>query len=95
MSRATRRSVTLRREAGRPIRSRKVRHASAVRAILRRAVGASCGYCDGVATFDADRRVWTHAADGARVAPGVPGDYVTDRHNRAGTVINPADLYWH
>lgn len=57
--------------------------------------GVSCGYCDGTALPDPDRPGrYVHAADGYRVGPATPGDYVTDRHNRAGTPVDPADVIY-
>lgn len=51
-----------------------------------------CGFCGGVAHFDEDKRAYVHTFTSDRVPSGNPGDYVSAAHNRAGTIINPADL---
>lgn len=51
-----------------------------------------CGYCGGAATPGDTPGSYVHAFDGERVT-GNPGDYVTGRHNRAGTPILPGDLH--
>jgi hypothetical protein len=49
-----------------------------------------CGYCLGHA--GRTERGWVHLYDGQRVIVGGPGDHASAAHNRAGTLINPADL---
>lgn len=48
-----------------------------------------CGYCDGDVVKAAIGH--EHATDGNRVTAG-PGDFVSARHNRAGTRVNPMDV---
>lgn len=53
-----------------------------------------CGYCDGKVTENPPGVLphYVHADDGDRVAQGGPGDFVSHRHNLAGTPVNPVDL---
>ncbi len=51
-----------------------------------------CGFCGGVAVWDQARLAWVHADAGARVRPGGPGDFVSARHNEAGSVVLTVDL---
>lgn len=58
------------------------------------ATGLVCGYCggDAVESSLAGIPVMVHATDGERVANIGPGDFVSARHNRAGTPIMSYDL---
>jgi hypothetical protein len=51
-----------------------------------------CGYCGGEVIRTDEGYV--HADDGDRVRVSGPGDYVTARHNRAGTKVLTVDI-WH
>ena len=53
-----------------------------------------CGYCGGSVVWNDERYVYVHATDGNRIAAVdiTPGDWMSARHNRAGTRVNPADL---
>lgn len=51
-----------------------------------------CGYCGGRAVWSEQALRYVHADAGQRVRAGGPGDFVSGRHNEAGTVILPVDL---
>jgi hypothetical protein len=50
---------------------------------------AECGYCGGVLVSTVDGYV--HRDSGDRVT-ATPGDYVSERHNRAGTKVLFSDV---
>jgi hypothetical protein len=49
----------------------------------------TCNYCGGKVVRTDEGYV--HADDGQRVHV-TPGDYVSERHNRAGTKVLPVDI---
>lgn len=51
-----------------------------------------CGYCGGRAVPAEDQPGWVHEAAGDRVRVGGPGDFVSARHNAAGTRVLSVDL---
>jgi len=54
-----------------------------------------CTYCLGEVSFDTDTGHWVHTTDGQRITTvfgGIPGDYVSEAHNHAGTPVNSADV---
>lgn len=51
-----------------------------------------CGFCGGSAVYSTERSRWEHADAGDRVKVGGPGDFVSARHNEAGTQILTVDL---
>lgn len=51
-----------------------------------------CGFCGGDAIPDEEDMGYMHAEPGDRVRVGVSGDYVSARHNRAGTAVLACDL---
>lgn len=55
-------------------------------------VTQECGYCGGVAEWNPGRIRWEHADAGDRVPPPTPGDFISGRHNLAGTPVLAADL---
>lgn len=55
---------------------------------------AYCGYCGGNAVFSPENVQWQHADSGERVKADSPGDMISARHNREGSVILPVDIQW-
>lgn len=51
-----------------------------------------CGYCLGRAVWVQGALRWEHADAGERVRVCGPGDFVSARHNQAGTQVLSADL---
>ncbi len=50
-----------------------------------------CGYCLGRVVYNEKVGSYVHADDGQRVN-GPQGDYVTEQHNHAGTLVLIADV---
>lgn len=59
---------------------------------IEKTVTAICGYCLGDAVYDDTLLSWVHATSGERVTDRSSGDFVSARHNRAGTVVLAYDL---
>jgi hypothetical protein len=52
-----------------------------------------CGYCGGpVVQDESDAEFAVHATSGDRVRRSGPGDYVSERHNRAGSAVLAVDV---
>lgn len=51
-----------------------------------------CGYCGGDVIYSTENVQYQHVDSGERITGITPGDYISARHNRAGTAVLAVDV---
>lgn len=51
-----------------------------------------CGYCGGDVIYSPENAQYEHTDSGERITGITPGDFISARHNRAGTAVLAVDV---